>query len=57
MAGSARTKIIDALHRTRMKPYLEAAYQNEKNALALYRWNSDLTAACQTVLGATEVVL
>lgn len=38
-----------------MRPYLAAAHNNEKNALALYRWHLDLTASVQTVLGATEV--
>lgn len=57
MVKSKRTKVIDALHRSRMRPYLDAANQNEKRALALYRWHSELTAACQTVLGATEVIL
>jgi hypothetical protein len=57
MVKPPRTKIIDAFHRVRMRPYLDAAHQNEKNALALYRWHSELTAACQVVLGATEVIL
>lgn len=52
-----RKKIIDALHRSRMQSYLDAAHQNEKGALTLYRWHCDLTAAVQTVLGITEVVL
>lgn len=40
-----------------MRPYLDATHQNEKNALALYRWHSDLTAAVHSVLGLTEVIL
>lgn len=40
-----------------MQPFLDAAHQNKKNALKLYRWHSELTAACQSVLGITEVVL
>ena len=46
-----RRKIIDALHTARMRPYLDAAHNNEKNALTLYRWHLELTAAVQTVLG------
>lgn len=57
MVKPQRTKVIDALHRSRMRPYLDATQQNEKRALALYRWHSELTAACQPVLGATEVIL
>ncbi|MDN6191943.1 MAG: hypothetical protein L0J32_08575, partial [Brevibacterium sp.] len=49
--------IIDALHRSRMKPYLDEANQNEKKALALYQWHGELTAAVQEVLGVTEVTL
>lgn len=40
-----------------MQPYLNAATQNERHALSLYRWHSDLTAAVQAVLGTTEVIL
>lgn len=40
-----------------MRPYLDAAHQNEKNALALYRWHADLTAAVHSVLGFTEVIV
>lgn len=40
-----------------MRPYLDAANQNERDALALYRWHSELTAAVQAILGTTEVVL
>ena len=40
-----------------MRPYLDAANQNERDALSLYRWHSELTAAVQTILGTTEVVL
>lgn len=57
MNRPSRSKVIDALHRSRMRPYLDAARQNERNALALYLWHADLTAAVQTVLSATEVIL
>lgn len=57
MTPNPRRQVIDALHVSRMKPYLDAAHQNEKGALTLYRWHTDLTAAVQTVLGLTEVVL
>lgn len=40
-----------------MQPYLNAAQQNERRALALYRWHGDLTAAVVVVLGTAEVVL
>lgn len=40
-----------------MRPYLDAAHQNEKNALSLYRWHASLTAAVASVLGLTEVIL
>jgi len=40
-----------------MQPYLDAAHQNYKGALALYRWHAELTASVQTVLGSTEVIL
>lgn len=40
-----------------MRPYLDATNQNERDALSLYRWHSDLTAAVQSVLGTTEVIL
>lgn len=40
-----------------MRPYLDASGQNEKVAVALYRWHTHLTAAVQSDLGITEVVL
>ncbi len=52
-----RKKIIAALHQSRMRPYLDAALQNEKNAIALYLWHTELTAAMQAALGVTEVIL
>ncbi|WP_258184308.1 hypothetical protein [Microbacterium foliorum] len=56
-APQPRTRILDALHRSRMEPYLVAAHHNEKRALSLYRWHTELTAAVQAVLGIAEVVL
>jgi hypothetical protein len=50
-------KIIEALHPSRMGPYLDVAHHNEKNAVRLYRWHIELTAAVQAVLGVTEVIL
>lgn len=40
-----------------MNPCLERCNGNRKAALNLYRWHSELTAAVQTVLGNTEVIL
>lgn len=40
-----------------MRPYLERCNGNRKAALNLYRWHGELTAAVQTVLGNTEVIL
>ncbi|EIC06701.1 hypothetical protein OR221_3225 [Microbacterium laevaniformans OR221] len=40
-----------------MQQFIAAAHQNDKNALTLYRWHSEFTAAVQPVLGATEVIL
>ena len=57
MKSRTRAKIFDALHRSRMQPYLVQTGGNEKDALRLYRWNLELTAAVQEVLGVTEVVL
>lgn len=57
MAPSPHRKIVEAFHSARMQPYLDAAHQNHKGALVLYRWHADLTAAVQTVLASTEVVL
>lgn len=48
---------MDALHRSRMKPYMDEMNQHEKKALALYQWHGELTAAVQEVLGVTEVIL
>lgn len=52
-----RAAIIDGLHRSRLEPYLHATTGNEKDALALYRWNLQLTAAFQELLSVAEVVL
>ena len=57
MTPNPRRKIIEALHESRMRPYLDAAHNNDKHALALYRWHLELTASVQTVLGVTEVFL
>ncbi|KQB85967.1 Abi-like protein [Corynebacterium lowii] len=57
MKQGARRKVIAALHRSRMGPYLEESGGNEKNALALYGWHAELSAAVQQVLGITEVIL
>lgn len=57
MKYETRQKILSALHTARMQPYLNAANQNQRDALSLYRWHSDLTAAVQAVLGTTEVIL
>lgn len=40
-----------------MAPYLTAAGGNKKEALALYSWSVELTAAIQETLGITEVIL
>lgn len=48
---------MQALHRSRMAPYLSEAGGNDKDALDLYLWNLKLTAAVQEVLGVTEVIL
>jgi len=55
--ASNRHHIVECLHRTRLEPYLDAANQNERNALALYQWNVQLTAAFQELLSVTEVIL
>ena len=52
-----RPMVIEALSAARMYPYLERCNGNRKAALNLYRWHGELTAAVQTVLGNTEVVL
>lgn len=52
-----RQMVIEALSAARMYPYLKRCNGNRKAALNLYRWHGELTAAVQTVLGNTEVVL
>jgi hypothetical protein len=52
-----RAAIIDSLHRSRLEPYLDATAGDEKAALALYRWNLQLTSAFQELLSVAEVVL
>ncbi|MGD8166049.1 hypothetical protein ACEXOS_002405 [Herbiconiux sp. P16] len=56
-ARETRRAVIEALHRSRLQPYLDACRQNERDALQLYRWNLQLTAALQEILSVTEVVL
>lgn len=53
----SRADVIESLHRSRLEPYLQAAGQDEKHALNLYRWNLQLTSAFQELLSVTEVVL
>ena len=52
-----RQVVIEGLSTARMRPYLERCNGNRKAALNLYRWHGELTAALQTVLGNTEVIL
>ncbi|KGF01836.1 hypothetical protein [Actinomyces sp. S4-C9] len=52
-----RQVVIEGLSVARMYPYMERCSGNRKAALNLYRWHGELTAAVQTVLGNTEVVL
>ena len=54
---SPRQRIIQALHPARLQPYLDAALGNEKNALSLYVWHIELTAAVHSILGVTEVIV
>ncbi len=57
MNAEARRQIIEALHPSRMKPYMDASNGNQKQAIALYRWHSELSASVHEILGITEVVL
>lgn len=57
MRPTTRRRVLDALHTARMEPYLHAADNDEKQALSLYVWHTELTAAIQQMLGITEVVL
>ena len=57
MKPTARRRVLNALHPSRMEPYLHATDGDEKLALTLYIWHTDLTAAIQQMLGITEVVL
>lgn len=57
MQKSSRQLIIQALHESRLRPYIDASHGNEKLALSLYKWHMELTASVQQVLGVTEVVL
>ncbi len=54
---TTRQRIISCLHLSRMQPYLDAVAGNQDKALKLYRWNLELTAATQSIIGITEVVL
>lgn len=55
--ASRRAAIIGALHSARLAPYLAAAQDNQRDAIALYGWNVQLAAALQEVLSVAEVVL
>lgn len=57
MRPDSRRKVIASLHLSRMRPYLDAANGNERQALSLYRWHLELTAATQQILGVAEVIL
>lgn len=57
MELSVREQVVAALSPARMGPYLERCSGNVKQGLELYRWHSDLTAAVQSVLGVTEVIV
>lgn len=57
MVHSNRDAVIRALSHARMRPYLQRTNGNQKQALKLYQWHSELTASVQTVLGNTEVIL
>lgn len=57
MAGDWRMEVIEGLSLARMRPYLQRCGGNYKETLDLYRWHGELTAAVQTVLGNTEVIL
>lgn len=52
-----RQRVLNALHRTRLEPYLLETNGNEQNALKLYAWHLRLTSAVQEMLGVAEVVL
>ncbi|MFE1523801.1 hypothetical protein [Schaalia turicensis] len=57
MTDDWRAIVIERLSSARMSPYMERCGGNRKEALNLYIWHAGLTAAVQTVLGITEVVL
>lgn len=57
MSFSQRHAVQDALSHARLEPYLERTGGNVKQALRLYAWHAHLTAAVQTILGTTEVIL
>ena len=57
MNENHQNTLLSSLHPARMEPYLVETGRNRKKALALYRWHLDLTAAVQTILGVTEVIL
>lgn len=52
-----RQRVFDALHRTRLAPYLKAANNREQDALRIYIWHLRLTSSIQELLGVVEVVL
>lgn len=57
MKSSNYEKIIEHLGTSRIEPYLKAAGGDEKKALDLYHWGTQMTAAIQETLGITEVCL
>lgn len=52
-----RQRVLNALHRTRLEPYLKETNENEQNALKLYTWHLRLTSSVQELLGVVEVTL
>lgn len=52
-----RQRVLDALHRTRLEPYLSETAGHEQEALKLYAWHLRLTSSVQEILGVAEVVL
>ena len=57
MKSSNYEKIIEHLGTSRIEPYVKAAGGDEKKALDLYHWGTQMTASIQEVLGITEVCL
>lgn len=57
MKSSSYEKIIEHLGTSRIEPYVKAAGGDEKKALDLYHWGTQMTASIQEILGITEVCL